>query len=347
MKNKQNLVTTELIQAEYLRSSHPWYVGFSGGKDSSSVLKLLFLALEGISEKHIPINLIYADTGVEIPPSRDLAISTLSAFKSECDAFRIPLSIYILEPTLEDRFFVKVIGRGYPTPTNKFRWCTRRLRTDIVNRFFRQAISKKGTLLLGVRQEESPSRKQAISRYSTNQDHHLRQDREQGLIIFAPIIDYSTEEIWATLLNNPYPESINAEKIFHLYKHASGECPIIQEPLAPPCGRSRFGCWICTVVRKDQTLTNLAVGEYPQLKPLLEFRNWIIAFRDDPRARCVKRRNGATGPGPFTLAARELILSNLLLTQKTSNIELIHPFEIVGIMKLWHEDSISNNYFER
>ena len=36
----------ERVSREYLRSDEPWYVGFSGGKDSTAVLKLVYSAMK-------------------------------------------------------------------------------------------------------------------------------------------------------------------------------------------------------------------------------------------------------------------------------------------------------------
>ena len=347
MTPKHNDPTISVIAAEYARANTPWYVGYSGGKDSSAVLTLLFIALAGLSTKSTPITILYVDTGVEMPPVRDLAVSFLNAYQTECTSRGIPLSVAVVSPPLADRYLVKVIGRGYPPPTNKFRWCTRRLRTNPVNHFFRDSGAESGVLLLGVRRGESATRDRTIARYSSPNDDYLRQDRERGLLIFAPIIHYSTEEVWATLLENPVPRSIDAEALFALYQHASGESPIIQEPSAPPHGRGRFGCWTCTVVRRDHTLAALASNGYPALLPLLEFRNWLAAMRDDPQYRCESRRNGAPGPGPLTLRARSVALEKLISAEQEAGIQLVSPDEASLIDRLWEEDINSPGYRER
>jgi DNA sulfur modification protein DndC len=82
-----------------------------------------------------------------------------------------------------------------------------------------------------------------------------------------------------------------------------------------PCAGSRFGCWTCTVVRRDRTMEELIRSGYDSLQPLLDFRNWLSCLRNDPRERWSTRRNGAAGPGPFTLAARRTILDRLLATE--------------------------------
>ncbi len=80
------------------------------------------------------------------------------------------------------------------------------------------------------------------------------------------------------------------------------------------------------------------------LRPLLGFRNWLSNIRDNPRYRCRRRRNGATGPGPFTLEARRRIRDCLLVAQKASGIELITEQELELIRELWEADRSDRRY---
>ena len=126
MLSELDLATVDEIKAEYRASDLPWFLGFSGGKDSSAVLKLVFSALRELKERPRAVTVIYCDTGVEIPLVRRLVRETLNQVEVEARAEGIPIEAKVAVPKLEDRYFVKVIGRGYPPPTNKFRWCTDR-----------------------------------------------------------------------------------------------------------------------------------------------------------------------------------------------------------------------------
>jgi DNA sulfur modification protein DndC len=338
--------TISRIAAEYAHASMPWYVGYSGGKDSSAVLKLIFLALARLSRKSVPITVVYADTGVQIPPARELALSSLTAYEAECAAHGVPLSVAVVSPQLRDRYLVKVIGRGYPPPTNKFRWCTRRLLTDPVNRFFRGSFSGGGLLLLGVRRGESAARRQTIARHCSGDHEYLQQDREKGLAIYAPIVRYSTEEVWSTLLDNSVPRSIDGETLLALYEQGSGRSRTSDGPRSAPMIGGRFGCWTCTVVRRDHTLAALVSNGCRALGPLLEFRDWLALMRHDPQYRCERRRNGAPGPGPLTLRARSVALERLICAEQESGIELLTADEVSLIGRLWEEDINSPAYRE-
>ncbi|MGO9923443.1 MAG: DNA phosphorothioation system sulfurtransferase DndC, partial [Isosphaeraceae bacterium] len=55
------------MRARYLADSVPWVVGYSGGKDSSATLQLVWLAIRKLpaAERAKPIHVISTDTLVE------------------------------------------------------------------------------------------------------------------------------------------------------------------------------------------------------------------------------------------------------------------------------------------
>lgn len=334
----------ELICKEYISDPNPWIIAFSGGKDSTAVLKLVATALSFIPSPKKPVSIVYCDTGVEIPVIDKYVHKTLQNIASEFINFGLPLSIELSVPQIEDRFFVKVIGRGFPTPTNKFRWCTDRLRINPVARTFSKIDGCNHTVLLGVRVDESEERSRTISRYRIKKGLRLAQSGRSSTEILAPILEYSIEDVWEAVLELPLPKSIDVERLFKLYKGATGECPFLQSQNSTPCGKGRFGCWTCTVVRKDHAVKNLIKDGFKSLKPLYDFRNWIALIRDDRNFRCSKRRNGKIGPGPFSLSGRSKIYNKLKSAENQANLKLLLPDEEEIIFKLWKMDSISNSY---
>lgn len=344
--SRLNRQTIELIQNEYRRSTHPWYLGFSGGKDSSALLTLAFNALLGFGNSRSPVTVVYCDTGVDIPMVSALVRRTLRRLKRECLENEVPFRIRIARPRLMDRYFVKVIGRGYPPPTNKFRWCTDRLRIGPVKRAMRLPTGSRSVVLLGVRRGESVKRDRTIRRHAGSEAYRLQQSGEPNIDIFAPIVLYTHEQVWATIQENPIPNSIDAHRLTSLYRDAAGECPIIRDPRGTPCGKGRFGCWTCTVIRRDRAMQSMVQEGHQDLAPLLEWRNWLAVFRDDSRARCRVRRNGQRGLGPFTLSARRELLRRLLITQRKVPWQLISRQEVVAIRSLWREDEGSDSYSE-
>lgn len=336
--------TIDFIADEYRKSEAPWILGFSGGKDSSALLRLVYNALMAVKRPKIPVTVLYCDTGVEIPVVASFVRRTLRQISVEAKVSGLPLSTNTAKPRIEDSYFVKVIGRGYPPPTNKFRWCTNRLRIEPVQRAIARMSDRGALVLLGVRHGESPERDRTLSGLRTDRPYFLHQRGGKDTMVFAPILRYSTKQVWETLESYLLPRSLDAYRLGDLYRRASGECPIVRDPQGAPCGKGRFGCWTCTVVRKDRGLTGLTEDGYPELQPLLDFRNWLQEMRDETEYRCRRRRNGAPGPGPLTLDARQLILRKLHAAERKAGIKLIRTGEQDLIYRLWADDRRSLSY---
>ena len=329
----------EVIRDQYDKTDRPWIIGFSGGKDSSALVKIVFNVLKTLRRLHNPIIIVYCDTGVEIPVVRFYALKVLTGLYQEAKQEKLPIGIKVAIPKLKDRFFVKVIGRGYATPTNKFRWCTDRLRINPVQAIVKNISSNEGSIvLLGIRKGESQERDKIIDRNKTDSLYILDQVGVSSTKIFSPIMNYTLNDVW-DLIQLPLPPfSIDMKSILKLYKDADGECPILRESTTEPCAGSRFGCWTCTVIRKDKAVTNLVANGYHKLGPLLEYRNWLAKIRDDEKYREKHRRNGLPGLGPFTLKARKEMLNKLLETENKCGYKLISKEEIAIINKLWKLD---------
>lgn len=85
---------------------------------------------------------------------------------------------------------------------------------------------------------------------------------------------------------------------------------------------------------------------FEHLEPLLYFRNWLAAIRNDRSRRLKERRNGLVSlmsdgspvPGPFTIDTRREILKRLLEAQDEVNLPLISTAEIERINEIWAED---------
>jgi DNA sulfur modification protein DndC len=236
---------------------------------------------------------------------------------------------------MNDRFFVKVLGRGYPPPTDKFRWCTDRLRINPVTRFLKSEEMRSAVVVLGVREAESATRRQTLDENKTGNKFWRRQGGVANRRLFLPILDYSTQDVWVANLLLNRPISMRAQEVADLYANASGECPTVREVKGAPCGKARFGCWTCTVAKKAVTLHNLIKSGHDNLKPLLDFRLWLERCRSNPRYRWKRRRNGTPGPGPMTLEWRRTALDRLLRAQEESGLLLIDASEIEVVRDHW------------
>lgn len=329
--------TVENIQREYRKDNLPWNLGFSGGKDSSALLKLLYVAIDSTSSRQKTVTIMYCDSGVEIPIIHNLVLRTIKGLVGEAKERELPLAFKIVRPRIEERYFARVIGRGYPPPDFKFRWCTDVLRIRPINRILRK-LGGPSIILLGMRKGESIERDKLLLRHLAGNEFYFKQVNNGQVKIYSPIINYSVEDVWNTILSDMGPKSIDAKGLKLIYRivHSSNDRAICKPNLV--INKGRFGCWTCTVVRRDRATENLVLDGHTSLKPLLEFRNWLVSIRNDKKFRCKKRRNGTKGLGPFTIEAREEILRRLISAQSDSGWELIEEEELQLIQNQWRID---------
>lgn len=331
MISKLDNITIEDIQREYHDSADtPWYLGYSGGKDSSALLTLVFNALLDLSRRTKPITVLYCNTGVEIPIVQTFVSRTFRDIEDEAERYHLPIRTAIVKPAIKDSYFVKVIGRGYPPPTNIFRWCTDRLRINPIQQAISKRHNRELTVLLGIRRGESQRRDQIMVNHAMDDPFHFQQSNNRFVQIYSPIANYSVEDVWSTIALNTLPESINREQLFSLYRVLDG----------------RFGCWTCTVISRDRAMESLIAQGHFELQSLLNFRNWLAVMRDESANRCSMRRNGQRGLGPLTLAARAEILKRLRRTERESGLTLISDDEVAYIKQLWNQDKFSSSYSE-
>lgn len=345
------------VKEEYLSTTqeYPWIVGFSGGKDSTVVAHAVFEALLAIppSRRTRRVHIVSNDTMVESPLVMAHLDEVSRLIESAVDALELPITIARTKPDLDKTFWVLLIGKGYPSPNSQMRWCTDRLKIQPTSTYIRDNVSQFGAaiVVLGVRRTESIRRMQTINKYENVRGTNLNEHSSiTGALIFRPIVDLSTDDVWEILGSFPAPWGGTHSKLFQLYRDAEGgECPVVlSKEEAPGCGtkNSRFGCWTCTVVEKDKSLQGFIDSGQHAYKPLVAFRDWLVDIRNDPTRRSAIRRNGrltfdVSGkhiPGPFTIQARREILERLLDVQKEFGAPLITNEEVDLIHKLWAED---------
>jgi len=334
------------IQEVYLSQNKPFVVGFSGGKDSTASLQLVWEALTQIKDKLTnPVYIVSSDTFVEIPKVVNYLDKMLERIKETAEREGLPFYVEKVVPELKETFWVCVIGKGYTAPTRKFRWCTDRLKIRPTNKFVKDKISKHGEVIivLGVRSSESKNRSKTIKEASIDNSLFLKHYSLKGALIYPVIRDWSVEDVWEYLLKNPSPFGVNNRELFNLYKQANaGECPVIVElkegSESSSCGNSRFGCWTCTVVEKEKSLSSLIENGEDWLKPLAEYRKFLLENSKKPELRRDKIRKGKLVKGGFTLEFRKVLLEKLLEVEKQTKLKLISNEELDLIKEIWEKE---------
>lgn len=345
------------VREEYLSTTqnYPWIIGFSGGKDSTLVAHAVFEALmtTAPSQRTRPVHVVSNDTMVESPLVMAHLDEVTALIEEAGLGLDLPINVARTKPDPDKTFWVLLIGKGYPSPNSSMRWCTDRLKIQPTSTYIKENVSQHGAaiVVLGVRRAESIARMNTINKYENVRGTQLTEHTSiPGALIYRPIVDLTTDEVWEILGSFQAPWGGTHQKLFQLYRDAEGgECPVVlSKEEAPGCGtkNSRFGCWTCTVVEKDKSLQGFIDSGKHAYKPLVAFRDWLVDIRNDPARRSAVRRNGRLTfdlsgkhiPGPFTINARREILDKLISVQEEFGQPLITADEINLIYKIWAID---------
>ena len=340
----------------YQHDKRPWMIGFSGGKDSTLLCCLVMEMLSRLPKEKINkmVYIVSSDTLVENPIVRDY-MHRMSKMIGEFGE-KLNIKSEIIYPKVQDTFWCKVIGLGYPTPEAPgFRWCTERLKIHPMNDYTLEKIKNNGevVLLLGVRKDESIYRANNIRAREIEGKLLVPHKDIKNAYVYNPLTEIPNEEVWRFLLkgNAKSPWGSDNKYLFSLYqgenlgeeKSVIGE---IDKEKIPVTGNSRFGCWICTMVKEDKSLKAFIERGEKWLIPLRDYRNWLLEMRTTPGAREYKRRNGAVyrkadgtlGEGPFTMETRQLMLRRLLKLEEETGLSLITIEELKQIDAIWDKE---------
>lgn len=342
------------ITDQYLADDNqrPWIVGFSGGKDSTMLLQVVWRTIQKIPaemrKRHVYV--VCNNTLVENPRIIEYNDRILKRIAEAALEQKMPVTVHQTTPRLEDTFWVNLIGKGYPAPNTIFRWCTERLKINPTTRFILDRINDEGEaiILLGTRSDESSTRARSMKKHEIRGER-LRKHILPNAFVFAPISDVLTPELWTYLQQVPSPWGANNKELVTLYRNAnSGDCPLVIDTTTPSCGQSRFGCWVCTVVNRDKSMEALIENGDDWMMPLMELRDLLAISRDSDQYRETRRRNGELKEGslgPYRPQFRAEVLEKLLMAQKEiqledPNLNLINYQELVAIQVLWYRDNM-------
>ena len=363
---------TREIQELYCQDDIPFVVGWSGGKDSSCVLQLIWNAIAAlpIEKRTKTIHVITNDTLVENPIVTAWVNKCIIQMEIAAQTQQMPIQTHITFPEVKDRFWVCLMGKGYPSPRNRFRWCTDRLKIKPADSFIREIIRKSGEIILalGTRKAESSKRAKNMEKHRQwrVRDRLNANPSRPNSLIYLPIEDWTTNEVWMYLMQWDNPWGGNNKDLFAMYRGATedNECPLVVDTSTPSCGDSRFGCWVCTMVNKDKSMEAMIHNDEEKewLQPLLDIRN-DLDLKNDRHRRDFRRihgnvqlfeRNIGDGetsvepiPGPYTKKWRETWLRRVLKAQvqvrenapdEFKDISLITTEELSEIRRIWLEE---------
>lgn len=357
----------------YLSDDIPWVIGYSGGKDSTAILQLVWQALQELAAEkkaHKKVHVISTDTLVENPIVALWVTRSLKQMQAAVKEQGIPLEAHRLTPAVNDRFWVNLIGRGYPAPRYKFRWCTDRLKISPSNNFIKSVVQKNGEaiLVLGTRKAESSTRSATMEVYENRADNTRRaaglsvnKDLDR-VWVYTPIADWSNDDVWQYLMQVKNPWGFKNQDLLTMYQGATedGECPLVIDKSTPSCGDSRFGCYVCTMVGEDKSMAAMIQNDNEKewMYPLLSLRNEIdindsnkekkaVKIQLDKDKRDFRRMNGSLTVhineygadlvrGPYRQSFREHMLRKVLEAQL--KVQQLGPKEVKDLELLTIED---------
>ncbi len=357
----------EEVIALYESDHIPWVIGYSGGKDSTATLQLIWLALlELPKEKRTkPVYVISTDTLVENPIVALWVSKSLDKINQAASEQGIPVTAHRLMPDTENTFWVNLIGRGYPAPRPKFRWCTERLKIMPSTKFITSIAQQHGEaiLVLGTRKAESTSRAEVMEKYEKRRVREKLSPNGNlpNSFVYTPLENWTNDDVWLFLMQVSNPWGYRNKDLLTMYQGASedGECPLVVDTTTPSCGDSRFGCWVCTLVEKDKSMQAMIQNDEEKewMLPLLELRNELDPPKTsdtDRHLRDFRRMSGAVQlfndrpiPGPYKQEVRADWLRKVLSAQQhikknapceLRDIELLSLAELEEIRRIWVVD---------
>lgn len=367
--NKQGVTITrdsvdglmETVRNLYMADDIPWVIGYSGGKDSTATVQLVWLALKELPKwkLHKQVHIINTDTMVESPVIEQWTGKSLKIMQEAAKRDGLPFVVHRLTPDVNNTFWVNLLGRGYPFPRKKLRWCTDRLKIQPVNNFVKSAIAEHGEIImvLGTRKAESSRRARTMAYYEKKRVRELLSPNETmaNELVFSPLEDWNDNDVWVFLMQYKNPWGYSNQELLTLYRGATAdnECPMMVEKNLPSCGKSRFGCWVCTMVEKDKSMEAMIANDEEKawMTTLLEFRNRFGDEEHDRERRSFKKMQGylqgsygQLHHGPYKKEIREQWLRELLEIQLDINkngpeefadLELITLPELRCIRRIW------------
>lgn len=376
----------------YLQDEKPIVCTFSGGKDSSLMLTLLWDMLLELPEnmRHKTVHLMSSDTGVEVPVMAEYLERTLIKIERKSAKQNLPIKVHRVKPSMKNNFWVKILGRGtlISTPQTKHRACTHWLKISPTQEKLKELISTAPvqlgedktvlTLWLGVRVEESARRAASIQNWQLSEQSLFAKHSDfEEILCFHPLKYVSTDELWFTLLERgTLPYGVTVDELSAQYGEGILECGLkTSSEQGNACGgaNGRLGCWTCGMVNGNDPMLLRYIAEGKPYQGLLEWKNLMLAMRNDIRFREVFPRQDYNrlfkstdrleqvdlfdtdestkilnhfetyqraiyehyAPGGMTYEGRRILLEHLLFIQERDGLSLITEEEIQAILDAW------------
>jgi len=249
----------------------PWFVTFSGGKDSTTVLDLVYRFSQ---DNRVEFTVLHNEELLKPPPHFEWVYYVLS------EVARRGVRVLVTVP--RDDYLTMIFERRYSPPGHAFMWCTARLKERPTAKLAKMLSMQRYALFTGVRMAESLRRATYIKARCKLGDvcgetYFIQKVTDHSLHL-APIVDWSDHEVIAYLKSNRQPWN-HQDYSYLLERVYCGEVKI------------RTGCTLCTVVERDSMLEMYAKchGDQRYLK-VAEIKEGLRAIGFDWDMRLYKSK---------------------------------------------------------
>lgn len=334
-------MTADSLNAYGHRYDH-WAVAYSGGKDSTALVAVtIHLLATGRVQPPKSLFVLYCDTRQELPPLQQAAMRILDTVRQQGHEAQVVL------PALDDRFYVYMLGRGVPAPSNTFRWCTAQIKIEPMHaalRDLRDATGQKLLMLTGVRLGESAVRDARIAMSCSKDSGECGQGwfqvatPESLADTLAPLLHWRLCHVYDWLYFEPERHGLDTSGIAAVY----GEDDV------------RTGCVGCNLASRDNALERLIrQPEWDHLRPLLEikplFAELKMAKHRKRKSEPELRQDGQWAQnvqrlGPLTMEARAYGLERIKDIQSRAGVDLVDAEEEARIRELWALNTWPNKW---
>ena len=319
-----------------------WALTYSGGKDSTATVAFVTWAIRtGAVPAPESLHVLYADTRMELPPLQQAALRIMG------DLQAYGYNTQVVLPAMDDRFYVYMLGRGVPPPSNTFRWCTPQIKVEPIQAALsslRQQAGQKLLMLTGVRLGESAARDQRIAVSCSKDSGECGQGWFQVATpaaiadTLAPLLHWRLCHVFDWLYFEQERHGVDTSGVAAVY----GDDDI------------RTGCVACNLASRDNALERLLRQvAWQHLRPLLELRELYaelkMAKNRKRKSEPELRQDGTFAVnvqrlGPLTMKARAYGLERVKEIQRRAGVDLINADEEARIRELWALNTWPNKW---
>jgi DNA sulfur modification protein DndC len=319
-----------------------WALAYSGGKDSTALVAAVTHLID--TDRVAPpesLTILYCDTRQELPPLQRAAMRILNSLEGR--GYRTGVAM----PEMDDRFYVYMLGRGVPAPSNTFRWCTAQLKIEPMHAALaglRDTTGQKLLMLTGVRLGESAVRDARIAMSCSKDSGECGQGwfqvatPESLADTLAPLLHWRLCHVYDWLYFEPERHGLDTSGIAAVY----GEDDV------------RTGCVGCNLASRDNALERLIrQPEWEHLRPLLEikplFAELKMAKHRKRKSEPEMRQDGQWAQnvqrlGPLTMEARAYGMERIKDIQARADVDLVNAEEEARIRELWALNTWPNKW---